>query len=32
MSGVRMIVLDTPEDVGRLAADLFEMEIAARPA
>ncbi len=30
--GIKMIVLNTPEDVGSFAADLFELEIKARPA
>lgn len=32
MSGFKKIVLDTAEAVGKLAADLFELEISARPA
>ena len=32
MAGIRMLALDTPESVGEFAADLFAMEIAARPA
>lgn len=31
MSGIKMITLETPEDVGRLAADIFELEIHAKP-
>ncbi len=31
MSSIKMIALETPEDVGNLAADLFELEISAKP-